>query len=759
MMVRNDTMNNQLKQFLNVIILAIIVLPLAAIAQDEKSKDSGAEDKGEAKAEKESVVDNEVDVGIYYLDDDSYRYGKYTGITDSGAYALFDFRLEKRPKWDSGDLTRWRFEGWRVGLDSRRLEFDFRQQGKQRFTVDYRQTPNNEWRDGESIYLGAGGGELTLPAGWDIVPGSHNTWGFYKLDEFLNPVKMKTERKSMTLEYTLRLGDHWNMSIDYRHDVKDGTRATWAMIGHNSVNARSVGVAAPLDWTTDNFEAMFTYANGRFRFGAGIYASFFKNDEKSVSWETAYGKGGNWAAGTGFPEGVGQMALEPDNSYLQFKMYGGMNLTPGTRLTADFSYGSMEQDDAFLPYTINDQLRVRIPLPQANADAKINMTMLNLRLTSRLARSLNLSLNYRYDDRDNKTPRAPDGYPYVPGDSANQLRADRARLNLPYSYTEHELDAVLNWRVGRGVGLRGGVTWNDYSRSFSEVNDADELTYLAGISFRGLQTASFRLDYDHSERDIKEYVDNRPFLLSHLPGTVDDDAWQNHPFQRKYNLTDRERSELRFRMDWFPSKELNFGLTALGREDEYDENAFGLNEAEASSWSLDAGWYPSDKVELTAFYTQEEWESEMAGRQFTDFQSSTAWDPDWDWWGETEDDVDTYNIHLGFKNYGKSEGIHFGLDYTFSDVRSLIAIAGAANTVTAPLPKLKSKLRSFRVYGDFSINDQSTIRVAAESSKLSMDDFAIDHVVPDTMARVLSFGQATPDYDLWLLSASWRYRF
>ncbi len=758
-MVRNYTMKTKLKQTLSVIALVFLALPLATWAQEKKDEDAKAKDKTEAKEEKKSTVDNEVDVGIYYLDEDSYRYGKYTGLTDSEAYLLFDFRLEKRPEWNSGDPTRWRFEGWRVGLDSRRLEFDFRQQGKQRFTFDYRQTPNNNWRNGESIYLGAGSGDLTLPDGWEVEPGSYTTRGFFKLDEYLSPVKMRTERKSMKLEYALRLGAHWNMSIDYKHEVKDGTRATWAVIGYDGANARSVGIAAPVDWNTDNFEAMFSYANGRFQFGAGIYASFFKNDEKTVSWETAFGKVGRWDAGTGFPEGSGQIALEPDNSYLQFKMYGGMNFARGTRLTADFSYGSMEQDDAFLPYTINENLRVRTPLPQSNADAKINMTMLNLRLTSRLARSLNLAVNYRYDDRDNKTPRAPDGYPYVQGDSIDQMRASAARLNLPYSYTNQELGAILNWRVGHGVGLKGGVTWNDYSRTYSEVNDSDEISYLAGISFRGLQTAAFRLDYDYSDRDIDEYVGNRPFQLSHLPGSVDEEAWQNHPFQRKYNQTDRKRSEWRFRMDWFPTTEFNFGLTGRSIEDEYDENAFGLNEAEASSWTIDAGWYPSEKIELSGFYTTEKWESEMSGQQFTTFQPNQAWNPDWSWWNESEDDVDTYNFHLGFKNYGKSEGIHFGADYTYSNVRSLISTTGVPRVGTAPLPELKSKLSSYTIYADFDLGEKSTIRLAAESSKLTMDDFSVDNVVPDTMPYVLSFGQPTQDYDIVLVSASWRYRF
>ena len=117
---------------------------------------------------------------------------------------------------------------------------------------------------------------------------------------------------------------------------------------------------------------MFNYSNGRAQFGAGMYASFFNNDDTSLTWQNAYGKVGNWEQGVAYSDGFGQMALEPENSYLQFKAYGGFIFNARTRLTADLSWGTMKQDDAFLPYTINPALRVREDLPRTEADAKID---------------------------------------------------------------------------------------------------------------------------------------------------------------------------------------------------------------------------------------------------------------------------------------------------------------------------------------------------------------------------------------------------
>jgi MtrB/PioB family decaheme-associated outer membrane protein len=750
-------MKNRIKQVLSVLVLAFLLLPYASWGQEKAKDDAKAPDKKEEKKEKTSVVDNEIEAGIYYLSDDSFRFGKYSGLTDEGAYALFDFRWEKRPEWNSGDAIRWRFQGWRIGLNSRRFEFDWSQQGKQRFKFDYRQIPNNKFANGMTPYMGLGGDELRMPQGWEIEPGSFNTTGFVNLDEFLRPYEIKTDRKSMTLNYDLKISENWDMAIDFRHENKDGVRNTWGIFGHNMTGSRSVEIPAPVNWKTDNFSLMFNYANGRLQFGAGMYASFFNNDTPSLTWQNAYGRVGNWAQGTAFPDGFGQMALEPENSYLQFKAYGGFIFSARTRLTADLSWGTMKQDDIFYPYTINPDVRVSADLPRTDADAKIDTTLFSLRLTSRLARRLNLVANYRYDDRDNKTPQA--AYRYVGGDSENQRPTSESRINLPYSYTRNKADVLLNWTVARGLGIKGGVEWNDYSRQYTEVEDSNEWAWLAGIRVTSWQNVSTSLDYRHSKRDIDEYIGNLPFQESHLPDAVPPDAWQNHPWQRKYNLTDRDRNELRFRLDWFPVDEFNIGVTGRNWKDDYDEGNFGLNQARANSWSLDFAYRPTEKMSLSAFYTFESWKANQSNRQIISFDTDSAWRESGDWWADTEDRVDTLNFHAGFDHLGKAEKFSFGFDYTLSNIESLINVTSAEFSETSPLPALKNKLRSFVIYGQMDINDRSGILLRAESGKLTVDDFALDNVTQDTMAWVLTLGQPTQDYDLWLISASWSYRF
>ena len=86
-------MNDRIKKVLSVLALVFLVSASASWAQDKTEDDSKDPDK----KEKKSVVDSEAELGLYYLSDDSFRFGKYSGLIDDGAYILADFRWEKRP--------------------------------------------------------------------------------------------------------------------------------------------------------------------------------------------------------------------------------------------------------------------------------------------------------------------------------------------------------------------------------------------------------------------------------------------------------------------------------------------------------------------------------------------------------------------------------------------------------------------------------------------------------------------------------------
>ena len=735
-------------------IAGLLVLPPAALAQD-KDEDKAKADK--AKKEYAQEVQNEVSIGVYYLDDPSYRFGKYNGLTEDGAEALIDFRIEKRPAWDGTDLTRWRFQGWRVGLESRRIEFDFNQQGTQKFNFDYREIPNNRFADGQTPYLGAGSAELTLPSTWAIAPGSSDTRGFLTLNESLGGLRMDVKRRRMDLSYERKLTQSWGFNVDYRHETKKGERMIGGIFGSSGGNPRAVILPAPVDYTTDIVEATFEFTTPRVQAGFGVYASWFSNDELGLVWQNAFGRQAQWDESVTYPTAYGRLALEPDNSYLQFRAFGAMNLTATTRLSADVSFGEMEQDDDLLPYTINPNLIVHTPVPLQSLDAQMDMMLVNVRLTSQLARRLSFAANYRYDDRDNKTPR--EVYPYIGGDSQDQRPYEDGRINLPYSYSEQSADATATFRLMGNTRLKAGVDWSDYEREYSEVSDADEFAWVGGINIGAFETAAISFDYRDSERDVDAYIGNTPLLESHLPGTVEETEFENHPLLRKYFLTDRDRSELRFRMDYFPVTEINVGLSASRFEDDYGEGYFGLNEAEVQSYSVDFGWYPQETISVTGYYTREKYDADQSNRSWSD--AATAANPLRDWYAETSDDVDTWNLSVDFTEIGADRGWHgfdFGFDYTRSNTESQIDVTSPSLAV-APLPELRTDMTSISAWASIAVGRQSSIRLAIENNQLETDDFALDNIEPGTLANVLLLGEDAANYDIILVTGSFTYRF
>ena len=69
---------------------------------------------------------SQVELGVGYVTDDAYRFGRYTGLEDEGAYLLGDISAHRYG--EEGGF--WQARGTNLGLDSRYLRLDFGYQGR-----------------------------------------------------------------------------------------------------------------------------------------------------------------------------------------------------------------------------------------------------------------------------------------------------------------------------------------------------------------------------------------------------------------------------------------------------------------------------------------------------------------------------------------------------------------------------------------------------------------------------------------------------
>lgn len=745
------------------VLLASAALSFGAGAQDQD--DFFALEGAPEEEQAQPAFDNYVEIGAGYLSDDSFRHGKYSGLTEEGFEPLLSFVLRKRPAWNSDDTTFWRVEGWRVGQESRRLEAEVGEQGTQRLRIGYRQTPRNLIDDARTPFRNLGSTFFTLPADWEVTGAT--TADMPRLEDSLQGVDIRHTRRRLEVAYQRQLPMNWTLEVDYRRETKEGNRTLGAVIGSSGGNPRTVILPAPMDFAYDIVDLSLQYAGDDYHVGFGYYGSFFENERDSLTWENPFGQFAGWAPGVGFPDGLGRMALEPDNQFNQVRGFGQYRFSPATSLTATVALGRMEQNDPFLDYTVNRNLLAPVPLPRTSLEGNIDTTLVDLKLVSQPFDRFSLVTGLRYDDRENETPR--DVFLAVGGDAVNQEEPGLGRINLPYSYTKTTVDVDGTYRLTGRTRITAGYRYAETDRDFSEVLESDEQTVSLGLRTQPAHTLAVNAHVAHEQRDVAAYVGNRPFLLSHEPGAVDADDFENHPLLRKYYLADRDRDKAILRADWFPSAQWSFGLSSSYSEDDYDANTFGLNKAEVQAHSADLGYAPFDDMHFTAFYTHERFDADQSGRSWPGFAPQLAFDPNQNWFVRSEDTVDTVGLSGTFEDVGsrlglarRSDGtgrLDLGFDYAYSRARSEIDVTGAANITTAPLPDLFTKLASYGMHGDYRATTATVFRIGIRYEKYDTRDFALDGIDVDTLANVLGLGNDSPDYSALWLTFAVRYEF
>lgn len=760
-----------------------LALPLSALAQDKQSEpEANAEPQDESAQSSEPASDDLfvvedsdepeklkdliqirdiVEVGIFHVSDDSFKFGRYTGLNDQGAGVVLNVDLLHRGPWDSDSAEFWSFKASNLGLDSRKAALEFGVQGTYKVRVDYDQIPNFRSDSTRTIFEGAGSSDLTLPSNW---VGSGTTAGMTQLLPSLKSFDLETRRRLAGLGISGVLTPHWNYRASYKHETKDGTRSIGAVFGNSGGNPRSVVVPEPVDYTTQQIDAALSYATRRFQVEAAYYMSLFSDHNKSLVWSNPFTTIAGWAAGTGFPSGRGQLSLPPDNQFHQFSLNAGYNISDRTRASASLARGRMTQNETFLPYSNIPLLQASItqPLPRDSLDGRIDTTVVNLRIASRPWQDFSWNASYRYDDRDNETPR--DEYVYIGGDTQLQqtgLTSNRRRYNEPYSYTEQQFKFDTAYRVFGRTDLSAGVQHSKIDRTYSEREQADETTYTFGVKSELSERFSGQLRYAHAQRDGSTYYGYEPFHSGYSPGYVATvpGGWENHPNLRRFFLANRDRDQLSATASFTPTEALTFSASVDHARDDYNESELGLVDSRIDTFSLDAVYAPSPLWSTYAFYSHEKLVSNQNGHSFSGGASQIpqSGDPNRAWFVDHDDRIDSHG--LGYKRSFSSGHLDFGIDYLHSKTRSDLDFAVGSALLTAPLPGADTRLDSWNLYATYKVRESLSLRMGAWYERYHSSDWAVDGIAPNQLANVILLGEDSPDYNVYVVSLSATFRF
>ncbi len=648
------------------------------------------------------------EAGGTYVNEDAGRFGNGTGLDEKGGYINLDgegsyAKDGKQMRWYADDL----------GLRSRLLHIEGGQQGTFGLNLAYSELPYRLF-DTSSTIFAASGDELSVPAGWVRAP---TTAGMTALSSSLVGRPIETDRQ------TLEVGGHYMPSVavslfaDYRRRQRDGVA-----IDSASTFTQGIFLPRPIDDYTDEMNLGARYASGALNVQLEWYASFYRNDVSSLTWDNPF---------TGFPGAdQGRTAVAPDNDFTQVSLSGGYFAEPfDTNIVFSVAMGQGEQTASLLPYTINPLLSPP-SLPVAALDGKVDTSNYAFTVTSRPFDKTRVKLSYRYDERDNKTPVSM--WERVITDA---VTSGQPEANVPYSFERSRLNLSASYQLFDSLRLSAGYDRGQTDRDFQEVAEQTEDTGWGKLRWRPTGYVDVSVRGGTSRRDVDRYDE-----------TVAIGLGQN-PLMRKYNLAYRYREfgELAVSAS-LPNAPVSAGITWLMADDSYTLSELGMTESTEDRLTVDLSWAVNETATVYVTAGSETIEAQQLG-------SETFGSPDWS--ADHDDDFSHYGAGFRILNIGEKTSIE--LDYTRSTGETDIVVTrfgGAASS----LPKLESNMDILGIDVSYAFSDRIDTNLYVRYEQADFDDWALDGVGPATVPAVLTFGASAFDYDVWAVGVGFRYR-
>ena len=649
----------------------------------------------------------DVDVGAVNVNSDSFQFGRYTGLKKD-TYLGLDANAHSVEGASYLDL-----QASDLGLPYRSLDYEQGLNGMGKLNIRYAELPFLISDSARTPFSGVGSGSLHLPATW--VPGA-TTQTMPGLNSSLQNVNIESGRKQFNFGVATFPSREWQIGFNAQHETREGTKR---IAGTFFLNATQL--IAPVDYTTDQLEAYASYAAPRWQVRFAYQGSMFTDGNTALRWDNPFAET--------FPGAtLGQLALPPSNQFHQLSASGGYDISDSTRATATLALGRMEQDDAFLPATVNPTI-APVALPRSSLDGRVDTTRAELKLVSALSAQWALNVAYSYDDRNNKTPQST--FNWVTTDL--QL-APTPRTNLPYSFTRNLFKVSTDYRITPRDKATLGLDRDTQDRTFQEVSKTTEDTAWAKYA---MQRSVFdvSLNYAHSRRDGTAYT------------PVPQISPPENPLLRKYNMADRDRDLVGMRAAATPWETVTVGLDYSLAKDDYRNSQVGLTSGKEYTVGLDLSAQLAENTSLHLYYSRQSIKSNQAGAQ------SFSNPPDW-----TADNTDTIQTAgIGVKHALIPETMDIGADLTSSRSVGDIKVSTALNE--PGFPSIKSDLDSFKLWATYKVKADLMIRASLWQERYSSQNWAIDGVSPSTIPNVLTLGETSPQYKVNVASLSVRYRF
>jgi MtrB/PioB family decaheme-associated outer membrane protein len=596
------------------------------------------------------------------VDTGSAKFEEYRDL-DSGFVSALGLHGE-----GGGDRT-FDFTATQAGRDDARYTLDYGRTGRYGILFDYNKIPHRFGNGARTLWTQTRPGvyEIANPVQMQLQNAitqqfATNRTGvnFAFLDNLLAPhlaaaqsvdLALQRDRTQARIDFGGLGGFSW--ALDYKREDRQGNRPYGATFGFNNVTE----LPEPIDYQTTDAELAGEWNGKRGGLRFGYRYSTFENDVSTLIWDNPFRatdsndanayQGPSSSSINGSSRGVADLA--PDNEASLLFVDGRTRFGANAWASGSLSYNMMTQDDPLLPYTLNSSIRgiaengstfdATDPanLPERTADREVQVLAFNGDAGTRFGDDVTLTFRYRYYDYDNQSKRIE--FPgYV---RYHAVWEEIGRVTVPYAYTREDLGAELTWDIFRASHLGFAYKRQSWDREFREVESSDEDILTLSFDSKPVQWFNLRASYELGDRSIDGYdPEAQEYSFVHPEGV------NNIPTLRKYAQAAREYSQLNVTADFLPADTWSFTVGVTGRDEDYNESAFGLIADEVLQYNAELSYAPGENFNFYLFGHRADREVFQRARQSGATPSTRPID---DWTLEAEEVNDTWGLGLNTK--------------------------------------------------------------------------------------------------------------
>ncbi len=697
------------------------------------------------RAAEEMMVSGDATVAVQNLDANSDKDGveKYRdGLDDTVAVEGFNL-------WGFKEAFHFSLEGRDLGQNDQSLFGEVGSYGKYRLKASWDEAPRN-YADG--VYLGTltSGGYWAIPDATQAILESNYTPLDQQpsaaeravLESFLslaNKISLEQKRETGAFELLLTPFKNLDVSAGYARQTKEGMRpfSTGSYrrdklgaenFGGVGENFRLYGQEVPglIDFETQTFDFGLDYARDNWFVDFNYRYIDFANNQSSVTWDNPLLLVGQDNEQGGSP--INSLAQAPDYDSSTFSFSGGIAGLPlRSRISAAVSRDQITQDDSFLAYTVNravldsgGNIAADRALPAKNLGGDVETTMINLVLNSSPLPRTTINLRYKSYDYANNSKRINwDGWVRIA--ESDWKEEDYVNRVPEYEKTKYSIDGT--YRFGMRVKLKAEMGREEIDRNDHRAASNTEDTFGATLQISAADWAMLRLGYRYQDRTIDgKYVAG--IELSH--------GWEE---AYMFDMAERERESIDVYLGLDPLDNMSIGFSATFRDDQYDDDVYGLHEAESMLLGIDVNYWLSDSLQFSAYYSRDDMDSSQLNRTKSDNTGNGAFEvPENDWRTDLGDTTDALGFALDSTLIPEKLMMTLALNYSKGeasfDTRNTAYVQGITTTSATAYPwsDVESEMTEFKAQFDYNWTDQLTTGLRYYYTKFDLDDFAVDNV-------------------------------